>query len=103
MRDLLSKVMTGSMVAGAALLVAACGGGEDAAANNTAMNYTDDALMGNTGDVTGVDALNATTDSNALGTAADLNATTATTTTTNATTTDTTTNTGTGTGNTTGM
>ena len=27
MRDLLSKVMTGSMVAGAALLVAACGGG----------------------------------------------------------------------------
>ncbi|HEX8061867.1 MAG TPA: hypothetical protein VF535_01485 [Allosphingosinicella sp.] len=103
MRDLLSKVMTGSMVAGAALLVAACGGGEDAAANNTAMNYTDDALMGNTGDVTGVDALNATTDSNGLGTAADLNATTTTTSTTNATTTDTTMNTGTGTGNTTGM
>ena len=101
MRDLLSKVMTGSMVAGAALLVAACGGGEDAAANNTAMNYTDDALMANTGDVTGVDALNATTDSNALGTAADLNATT--TTTNSTTTTDTTTNTGTGTGNTTGM
>jgi len=102
MRDLLSKVMTGSMVAGAALLVAACGGGEDAAANNAAMNYTDDALM-NTGDMTGVDALNATTDSNGLGTAADLNATT--TTTTNTTTTDTTTNTGTGTGtgNTTGM
>jgi hypothetical protein len=105
MRDLLSKVMTGSMVAGAALLVAACGGGEDAAANNTAMNYTDDALMANTGDVTGVDALNATTDSNALGTAADLNATTTTNTTT---TTDTTTGTGntgtgTGTGNTTGM
>jgi hypothetical protein len=102
MRDLLSKVMTGSMVAGAALLVAACGGGEDAAANNTALNYTDDALMGNTGDVTGVDALNATTDSNALGTAADLNATT-TTTNTSTTTTDTTMNTGTGTGNTTGM
>ena len=35
MRDLLSKVMTGSMVAGAALLVAACGGGETAT-NNTA-------------------------------------------------------------------
>jgi hypothetical protein len=104
MRDLLSKVMTGSMVAGAALLVAACGGGEDAAANNTAMNYTDDALMANTGDVTGVDALNATTDSNALGTAADLNATTTTTTTTNTATGDTSTNTtGTGTGNTTGM
>jgi hypothetical protein len=99
MRDLLSKVMTGSMVAGAALLVAACGGGEDAAANNTALNYTDDALMGNTGDVTGVDALNTTVDSNGLGTAADLNTTT--TTTTNTTTTDTTTNTGTG--NTTGM
>ena len=104
MRDLLSKVMTGSMVAGAALLVAACGGGEDAAANNTAMNYTDDALMANTGDVTGVDALNATTDSNALGTAADLNATTTTTTTTNTATGETSTNTtGTGTGNTTGM
>jgi hypothetical protein len=104
MRDLLSKVMTGSMVAGAALLVAACGGGEDAAANNTAMNYTDDALMANTGDVTGVDALNATTDSNALGTAADLNATTTTTTTTNTATGDTATNTtATGTGNTTGM
>jgi hypothetical protein len=107
MRDLLSKVMTGSMVAGAALLVAACGGGEDAAANNTAMNYTDDALMANTGDVTGVDALNATTDSNALGTAADLNATTTTNTGTGTGTTDTTgtgnTGTGTGTGNTTGM
>ena len=102
MRDLLSKVMTGSMVAGAALLVAACGGGEDAAANNTSLNYTDDALMGNTGDVTGVDALNATTDSNALGTAADLNATTTTTTTTNTATGDTATNT-TATGNTTGM
>ena len=100
MRDLLSKVMTGSMVAGAALLVAACGGGEDAAANNTMANFQDDTLM-NTGDVTGVDALNgATTDSNALGTAADLNATTTTTNTTT-TTTDTTTNTGTG--NTTGM
>ena len=106
MRDLLSKVMTGSMVAGAALLVAACGGGEDASANNTAMNYQDDALMANTGDVTAVDAMNATTDSNGLGTAADLNATT---TTTNTTTTGNsadmtgTGNTGTGTGNTTGM
>lgn len=34
MRDILSKVMTGSIVAGAALLVAACGGGN--AANNMA-------------------------------------------------------------------
>lgn len=97
MRDLLSKVMTGSMVAGAALLVAACGGGEDAAANNAAVaNYTDDALMGNTGDVTPVDALNGT-DAN-LGATTD---TTVNTTTTNTTVTDTTTNTGTG--NTTGM
>lgn len=56
MRDLLSKVMTGSMVAGAALLVAACGGGEEATTENT-MNYTtDDALM--TNDVTAVDAMN---------------------------------------------
>src|SRR4051794_30749398 len=101
MRDLLSKVMTGSMVAGAALLVAACGGGEDAAADNTATNYTDDALMGNTGDVPPVDALNGT-DAN-LGATTDMNATGTTTTTTNSTTTDTTTNTGTGTGNTTGM
>ena len=58
MRDLLSKVMTGSMVAGAALLVAACGGGEEATTENT-MNYTtDDALM--TNDVTAVDAMNGT-------------------------------------------
>jgi hypothetical protein len=34
MRDILSKVMTGSMIAGAALLVTACGGGSTA--NNTA-------------------------------------------------------------------
>ena len=99
MRDLLSKVMTGSMVAGAALLVAACGGGESTEANNTATNYTDDALMGNAGDVTAVDALN-TTDAN-LGVTTDVNATT--TTTTNTTTDTGTGNTGTGTGNTTGM
>ena len=100
MRDLLSKVMTGSMVAGAALLVAACGGGEDATANNTAANFQDDTLM-NTGDVTGVDALNATTDSNGLGTAADMNVTANTT--VNTTTTETTTNVSAGTGNATGM
>jgi hypothetical protein len=34
MRDILKKVTTGSMIAGAALLVAACGG--DTEANNTA-------------------------------------------------------------------
>ena len=38
MRDILSKVMTGSMIAGAALLVAACGGG--GGANNTATDNT---------------------------------------------------------------
>ena len=69
MRDLLSKVMTGSMVAGAALLVAACGGGGETNTANTA-NYSDDALMGN--DVTSVDAMNGT-DAN-LGTGADMNA-----------------------------
>ena len=36
MRDILSKVVTGSMIAGAALLVAACGGGNEA--NNTAVD-----------------------------------------------------------------
>ena len=58
MRALLSKVMTGSMVAGAALLVAACGGGSDEAANNAAdMNLTE-VDMGN--DTTVIDATNGT-------------------------------------------
>jgi hypothetical protein len=99
MRDLLSKVMTGSMVAGAALLVAACGGGGDTNTANTA-NYSDEALMGN--DVTSVDAMNGTdanlgtgADMNAMG--ADMNATTTTGNATDATTTNATT------GNTTGM
>ena len=100
MRDLLSKVMTGSMVAGAALLVAACGGGGDTNTANTA-NYSDAALMGN--DVTTVDAMNGA-DAN-LGTGADMNATggdmNATTTTTTGNATDATGNAGTG--NTTGM
>ena len=58
MRALLSKVMTGSMIAGAALLVAACGGGENAEANNMAMdNMAMDPMMdGTTNDVTAVDA-----------------------------------------------
>jgi len=90
MRDLLSKVMTGSMIAGAALLVAACGGAEDATVNNA--NY-EEPLMGN--DVTTTDALNGT-DAN-LG--MDANVTTdtdvnTTTTTVNTTTTDTTTTNG---------
>ena len=59
MRDLLSKIVTGGMVAGAALLVTACGGGEDAEANNSAMtemNATDTMLDGTTNDVTAIDA-----------------------------------------------
>jgi hypothetical protein len=83
MRDLLSKLVTGSMIAGAALLVAACGGSEDATANNT--YTTEEPLM--TNDVTAADAMTGTTDN--LG--VDANATTDTTTTTN--TTDTTTST----------
>lgn len=56
MRDLLTKMMTGSMIAGAALFVAACGTNEDAATNNTTY-ATDDALMdAGTNDVTAIDA-----------------------------------------------
>lgn len=69
MRDLFAKVMTGSMVVGAALVVAACGGGGDAA-NNTATINTDETLMGN--DVTTVDATNGANAN--LGTATDMNA-----------------------------
>lgn len=58
MRALLSKVMTGSMVAGAALLVTACGGNKDEAANNTAMTEmgANDMTMEMGNDVTAVDA-----------------------------------------------
>ena len=91
MRDLLSKVMTGTMIAGAALLVTACGGSEDATVNNA--NY-EESLMGN--DVTTTDALNGT-DAN-LGVdanvAVDTDTTNTTTTTVNTTTTDTTTTNG---------
>ena len=85
MRDLLSKVMTGSMIAGVALLVAACGGSEDATTNNAEMNV-EDTLMN---DVTSVDAMNGT-DAN-LG--VDANVTTDTTVNTTTETTTTTTNT----------
>ncbi len=85
MRDLLSKIMTGSMIAGAALLVTACGGAEDATTNNAEMNV-EDPLMN---DVTSVDAMNGT-DAN-LGT--DANTGTTDTTTNTSTTTDTTTTT----------
>lgn len=59
MRDLFKKVMTGSMVAGAALLVAACGGADEAEVNNTAMtemDATDTMMDGTTNDVTAIDA-----------------------------------------------
>ena len=110
MRDLFKKVMTGSMVAGAALVVAACGGGDNAAENNMAGNITDEGLM-NTGDMTGVDAANAGDanlglDANLSG-GTDMLGNTGTTDTTTGNmgtgTTDATMNTGTGTGNTTGM
>ena len=85
MRDLLSKVMTGSMIAGAALFVTACGGAEDATTNNAEMNV-EDPLMN---DVTAADAMNGT-DAN-LGVDANATTTTDTNTTTTTTTTDTTT------------
>jgi hypothetical protein len=100
MRDLFKKVMTGSMIAGAALLVSACGGGEDAAANNTAGNYADEGLMGT--DNTALDAMNGTGN---LGAEAGLNTTGTTGTdmnTTGTTGTDMNTTGTTGTGNTTG-
>ena len=59
MRALLSKVMTGSMVAGAALMVAACGGGGDEAAvnNEVDINLTE-VDMGN--DTTVMESTNGT-------------------------------------------
>ena len=58
MRHLISKLMTGSMVAGAALLVAACGSSETAnTTENTSM--TDMNTMepeGTTNDMTAIDA-----------------------------------------------
>jgi hypothetical protein len=80
--------MTGSMIAGAALLVAACGGSEDAAVNNAEMNV-EDTLM--TNDVTDIDAMNGT-DAN-LGVDANVAVDTTTTNTTDTTTTTNTTDT----------
>ncbi len=67
MRDILKKLTTGSMIAGAALLVAACGG--ETEANNTAVDMGNDMSMdANMGDM-GLDAnmstdMNMTTDMN---------------------------------------
>lgn len=57
MRAIFKNVLTGSMVAGAALLVAACGGSETAEVNNTMteMDATDPMMDGTTNDVTAVD------------------------------------------------
>jgi hypothetical protein len=58
--------MTGSMVAGAALLVSACGGNKTDEANNTAtteMGTTDPMMDGSTNDVTAIDGA-AGTDAN---------------------------------------
>ena len=62
MRDLLNKLLTGSMVVGAALVVSACGGSENA---NTAENTTTTTGMdtmepvdGTTNDMTAVDGAN---------------------------------------------
>ena len=66
MRALLSKIMTGSMVAGAALLVAACGGGGEEAANNTAdVNLTDVDMSNDTTimeSTNGTDSMNMSTE-----------------------------------------
>lgn len=86
MRALISKIATGSMVAGAALLVTACGGTEEAATNNTAMTEVDAGdpmLDGTTNDVTAIDAgtgmdanmsmdMNTTMDANMSGNAMDM-------------------------------
>ena len=71
MRDLMSKLITGSMIAGAALFVSACGGGESA--NTAETNLTEmnsmEPLEGTVNDVTAVDGAmgadaNVATDSN---------------------------------------
>ena len=88
MRDILKKVTTGSMIAGAALLVAACGG--DTAANNTEADMGNDVSMdANMGDM-GLDA-NMSTDAN-MGMDVNMSTDTNMTTTTTTTETNTTTN-----------
>lgn len=61
MRDLLTKIAAGSMVAGAALLVAACGGSESAnTVENTTVTTMDETMgaEGTTNDVMSIDAAN---------------------------------------------
>ena len=81
MRDILKKVTTGAMIAGAALLVAACGGDAEVNTANTTdlgndtsvdMNATDMGVDMNATDMNAVD-MNASTDTN---TSTDANAST---------------------------
>jgi hypothetical protein len=65
MRSIFKKAMTGSMVAGAALLVAACGGG-DTAANNTMANDLGADPMYDT-NLTATDDMNGFGDMNTMG------------------------------------
>ncbi len=74
MRALLSKVMTGSMVAGAALLVAACGGGGEEAVDNTATTDLGTEALDSTNDVTAIDAGTGADMNMAIDTGADANA-----------------------------
>jgi hypothetical protein len=58
MRAILSKALTGSMVAGAALLVSACGGSTETTTENTVvtdLNATDGAMDTMTDNMTAVD------------------------------------------------
>jgi hypothetical protein len=68
MRGIFSKLMTGSMVAGAALLVSACGGSKTAEttenASMTEMNTSDAMMEGTTNDAMATDAMS--TDANAM-------------------------------------
>ena len=60
MRDTFSKLLTGAMVAGAALLVSACGGDKPAAdTNTTELNAAEPSMEGSVNDVTAVDAAGA--------------------------------------------
>ncbi|ARS27193.1 hypothetical protein [Sphingomonas sp. KC8] len=59
MRDTFSKLMTGAMVAGAALLVSACGSSETPATNTTELNAAEPSMEGSMNDVTAVDAAGA--------------------------------------------
>jgi hypothetical protein len=69
MRDLFSKLMTASMVAGAALLVSACGGSESTTAEtNTSTEMNSMEPAGSMNDVTAVDA-SMGADANSMGNA----------------------------------